>query len=98
MISIYRRDLTPRTVDKHFRRVYTRCMGIESIQEGEEWIARLRKELDALTADLFQYREVLSVYTIANIEYAIDKIANYIAEISIEIGLMGEDYESGDED
>jgi hypothetical protein len=72
-------------------------MSIESIQEGEEWIARLRKELDALTADLFQHRESLSVYTIANIEYAIDKIANYIAEISIEIGLMGDEYELGNE-
>jgi uncharacterized protein with GYD domain len=72
-------------------------MSIESIQEGEEWIARLRKELDALTLDLHQYRETLSVYTIANIEYAIDKIANYIAEISIEIGMMGENYEPGDE-
>jgi hypothetical protein len=72
-------------------------MSIASIQEGEEWIARLRKELDALTYDLRRYRETLSVYTIANIEYAIDKIANYIAEISIEIGMMGEDYEPGDE-
>ena len=66
-------------------------MSIASIQEGEEWIARLRKELDALTADLYQYRETLSVYTIANLEYAID----YIAEISIEINLMGDGYERG---
>jgi hypothetical protein len=71
-------------------------MSIESIQEGEEWIARLRKELDALAKDLYEYRETLSVYTIANIEYAIDKIANYIAEINIEIGMIGYDYERGD--
>ena len=70
-------------------------MSIASIQEGEEWIARLRKELDALTADLYQYRETLSVYTIANIEHAIDKIANYIAELTIEINLMGDGYERG---
>jgi hypothetical protein len=72
-------------------------MSIANIQEGEEWIARLRKELDALTTDLYQYRETLSVYTIANIEYAIDKIANYIAEINMEIGMMGDGYERGNE-
>lgn len=68
-------------------------LDIGSTQEGEEWIAKLRKELDALTADLYEYREKLSAYTIVNIEYAINQIANYIAEISIEIGMMGEDYE-----
>jgi hypothetical protein len=68
-----------------------KSLGIESIQEGEEWIARLRDELDSLTYDLVNFSDVLNEHTVNNIRYAIDQIANYIAEISIEIGLMGED-------
>ena len=68
-------------------------MSMASVQEGHEWIAQLRKELDALTLDLIQYRPVLNEYTIANMEYAIDRIANFIAEIFLEISLM----EDGDE-
>lgn len=65
-------------------------MELASIQEGEEWIAKLRNELDALTYDLINFSDVLNEHTVANIEYAIGKIANYIAEITIEISFMEE--------
>jgi hypothetical protein len=72
-------------------------MSIASVQEGHEWIARLREELDSLTLDLLQHKSVLNEYTIMNIEYAIDRIANIIAEIHIEVGLMGDEVELGNE-
>ena len=63
---------------------------ISEIQEGEEWLARLRKELEALTSDLEEYKNVLSQYTIENIEYAIDKTAEAIAMISLDMIFIGE--------
>jgi ribosome assembly protein YihI (activator of Der GTPase) len=64
--------------------------GIASHQEGLEWLSKLQLELDALSLDLLQHGNILSAYTVANIEYAIDNINQIMAELRIELDFIEE--------
>jgi hypothetical protein len=63
-------------------------MSIASIDEGNEWIARLENEADILRNDIVAAQGVLSDVGIGSLEYALAKTEQYIEEIALEIAFI----------
>ena len=63
-------------------------MSIASIDEGNEWIARLEREADILRSDIVAAQGVLSDIGIGSLEYSLAKTEQYIEEITLEIAFV----------
>jgi hypothetical protein len=64
-------------------------MNMESIQEGEEWIARLQSEADNLLLDIVAAENILSTDGINVLRYAYMQTENTINSIKMEIMYFG---------
>ena len=64
-------------------------MSIESIQEGEEWIARLQAEADSLLLDIVAAENILSTAGVNVLRYAYMQTENTINSIKMEIMYFG---------
>ena len=67
-------------------------MSIESIQEGEEWIARLQAEADSLLLDIVAAENILSTAGVNALKYAYMQTESTINSIKIEILYFGGEY------
>jgi hypothetical protein len=64
-------------------------MNMESIQEGEEWIARLQSEADSLLLDIVAAENILSPAGVNVLRYAYMQTENTINSIKMEIMYFG---------
>ena len=64
-------------------------MSIESIQEGEGWIARLQAEADSLLLDIVAAENILSTAGVNVLRYAYMQTENTINSIKMEIMYFG---------
>ena len=64
-------------------------MSIESIQEGEGWIARLQVEADSLLLDIVAAENILSTAGVNVLRYAYMQTENTINSIKMEIMYFG---------
>lgn len=60
---------------------------ISSLQEGQEWVAKLETELHILLGDLIKAEEVLSEVSLAALKYTIIKTNEAIEQIKLEMML-----------
>ena len=65
-------------------------MSMESIQEGEEWIARLQSEADSLLLDIVAAENILSSAGISVLRYAYMQTESTINSIKMEIMYFGD--------
>jgi len=65
-------------------------MSIGSIQEGEEWIARLQKEADEITADIVTHMNTLTQSGINALRYHQEQTIRAIEEIQLEMMMYEE--------
>ena len=63
---------------------------IASLQEGEEWIARLTKEAEILANDIIIAQNYLSDIGIASIAFSLGKTEEAIEQIKLEMMLLDE--------
>lgn len=68
-------------------------MNLASIQEGEEWIARLQRDADNLLVDIVAAEEVLSVTGVNVLRHAYMQTQNAINSIKMEIMYFGDEDE-----
>lgn len=66
-------------------------MNLASIQEGQEWIARLQRDAENLLIDIAAAEEVLSPTGINVLRHAYMQTENAINSIKMEIMYFGDD-------
>lgn len=66
-------------------------MNLASIQEGEEWIAKLQSDADNLLLDIVAAEDVLSTTGINVLRHAYMQTENAINSIKMEIMYFGDD-------
>jgi len=63
---------------------------LASLQEGEEWIARLELEQAMLEVDIILNKDALSVIGLASLEFSLDKTIKAIEQIKLEMMMLDE--------
>lgn len=66
-------------------------MNLASIQEGEEWIAKLQSDADNLLLDIVAAEDILSTTGINVLRHAYMQTENAINSIKMEIMYFGDD-------
>jgi len=63
---------------------------IGSLQQGEEWLARLEAEQSLLEVDIFKHQDNLSDVSLGALVYTLDKTKSTIEEIKLEMMMLDE--------
>lgn len=61
-----------------------------SLQEGEEWIARLENEQSLLEVDIFNSQDTLSSVGMGALVFTLEKTLRAIEEIKLEMMMLNE--------
>lgn len=61
-----------------------------SLQEGEEWIARLEKEQSLLEVDIFNSQDTLSSVGMGALVFTLERTQKAIEEIKLEMMMINE--------